>query len=421
MTSGLIPYTNTHEFTSDVDISSKRFWARSFAERELSFARLRATAPVSWHPPVESAEYFGETGFWAVTRADDIRTVSMNSQVFQSKYGITLTPSDPVRATAATFILTMDPPEHGMYRRLIKSAFTPRAIKQIADRIAVNASAIVDDMLDAREFDFVEQCSMRLPLSTVSDIVGVPESERAGVAHAAESLVGGAGVGDLPSEKMDEALLTALLHLFQTGAALAAHRRTTPGDDLMTNLVEADIDGHRLTDDEIGAFMVLISVAGNDTTKQTTSWSALALSQRRQQRDWLLEDFDGLIGSSVEEFVRFASPVIQFTRTAAEDTVLGDAQISAGDKVAIFYCSGNRDETIFERADEFDLSRPRVPHLGFGGGGAHFCLGSGVARTQLSSMFQQLLKRIPDLQLGEPELLESNFINGISKLPAAVS
>ena len=206
----------------------------------------------------------------------------------------------------------------------------------------------------------------------------------------------------------------------QRHPGVVVRRRRKPSDDLMTNLVQAEIDGARLTDDDIGDFLVLISVAGNDTTKQTTTRVALALHEHPEQRDWLMADFDGRIVQAAEEFVRYASPVMQFTRTAAADTELNGIPIASGDKVALFYCSGNRDNSVFVDPEKFDLSRPRTPHVGFGGGGPHFCLGNGVAKTQLRALFRQLLTRVPHIEFGEPQPLMSNFINGIVRLPAYI-
>ncbi|HKS98740.1 MAG TPA: cytochrome P450 [Rugosimonospora sp.] len=414
-------FATDHPLTTGVDISSATFWEHPFDVREASFARLRAEAPVSWHKPTQWYEPHDQKGFWAVTRAADIRAVSLDSAVFPSRYGVTLDPLNPDLATAASFFLTMDAPDHTRYRRLISMAFTPKAVAQITDRIEQNARSIVDGIIGAGDIDFVEACASRLPMETVSDIVGVPASQRERAALAAERLVGGADVPhDAPMDRVYAMLADEMFYLFGLGQELAAHRRAHPQDDLLTNLVSAEIDGHRLSDDDIGAFLVLLSVAGNDTTKQTTSISMLRLQANPDQRDWLLADFPGRIGTAVEEFVRHTSPVLQFARTAARDTQLGGVEISAGDKVVLFYCSANRDESVFCDPMRFDLSRSPNPHLGFGGGGAHFCLGNGVARTQLRAIFRELLTRVPRIDFGEPVHLVSNFINGIVSLPAHI-
>ena len=209
-------------------------------------------------------------------------------------------------------------------------------------------------------------------------------------------------------------------YLYSLGADLAHHRRAHPSDDLLTNLVNAEVDGQQLTDDDIGAFMVLFTVAGNDTTRNTTSLTAVAFDRNPDQRAYLLEDFDGRIMPAVEEFVRHGSPVMQFTRTALVDTELGGQQIAQGDKVCIFYCSGNRDEGVFDRPGDFDVSRPKNPHVGFGGGGPHFCIGAGLARSQLRAIMGELLTRVPDIEVGEPEFAAGNFIRVVNQLPVHV-
>jgi len=419
--SGVTAYSNEHEFTTDVDISSTDFWyGQSFNQRDKSFARLRAEAPVSWHRPMQVSYPTDERGFWAVTRAADIAEASMNAEVFQSKYGISLDAVPPFRPRASTFFLTMDAPEHSRFRGLVSAAFTPKAIRRITDRIEMTARDIVDQLVGAGDIEFVSACSSQLPLATVSDIVGVPVSLRRRVAAAAENLAGGGQTATLPPEQRLEFIQAQWDFLHQVGADLAAHRRAHPGEDLMTDLVQAEIDGVRLSDDDIGEFMILMSVAGNDTTKQTTTRAALALQADPAQRAWLMEDFEGRIMGAIEEFVRYASPVMHFARTAARDTTLGGVNVSAGDKVLLLYCSGNRDESVWPSPGVFDLGRTKAPHVGFGGGGPHFCLGNGVAKTQLRAIFRELLTRVPDVEFGEPKPLASHIFNGIEALPAYV-
>jgi cytochrome P450 len=206
--------------------------------------------------------------------------------------------------------------------------------------------------------------------------------------------------------------------LRHTAMEIARDRRRNPKDDLMTSIVQAEVEGNRLTDDQIGGFMILLSTAGNDTTKQTTTQAVWALSRNPDQKRWLIEDFDGRINSSIEEFVRFATPVLDFARTVVTETAVAGTTLRAGDKVGIFYCSANRDESKFERPHEFLLGRSPNPHVGFGGGGVHYCLGNAVAKTQLRSMFRELLTRVPNMEVGEPEwLLPNSFVNGIRRLP----
>lgn len=408
---------------SAVDISSAAFWAQPFEVRDESFARLRRTGSLTWHDPLETAgaDTSAGNGFWAATSVKDISAVSKNHHVFSSEQGVNLAPTPAEITEASAFFLAMDPPRHTMYRRIVAAAFTPRAIAQLADQIATRARAIVSDLVGAGDVDFVAHCSARLPMQTVCDLIGVPPSEREEVRRAADEFIGGFDPAVLPAGLTPlEFILGRAHHLHGIGAELAAHRRQHPADDLMTNLVQATVDGHSLTDEEIGAFLVLMSVAGNDTTKQTTSWAMLALDRNPAQRAWLAEDVEGRIAAAVEEFVRYATPVSFFARTASEDIEYEGVTIRAGDKVGLFYCSGNRDESVFDDPHRFELRRQRAPHVGFGGGGIHYCLGAGIARMQLRCIFEEILAQLRTVEVGEPELLASTFIRGIRRLPVHI-
>jgi cytochrome P450 len=214
-----------------------------------------------------------------------------------------------------------------------------------------------------------------------------------------------------------EVLVESQMYIHQVAGALAAERREHPGDDLFSSLVTAEVDGDRLSDADIAAFFVLLAVAANDTTRQTTSHAMKALTDFPDQRAWLREDFENRIGTAVEEFIRWASPVMTFRRTAATDFELGGQEILAGEKVVMFYPSGNWDTEAFEHPERFDLSRNPNPHVGFGGGGVHFCLGAHVARAQLRAIFAELLAQLPDIQAGDPAYVPSNFIHGIRSMP----
>jgi cytochrome P450 len=409
-----------HEQTIDVDISSDAFWARSFEERDESFARLRREAPVSWHPPTEFPFPHEEAGFWAVVKNEDINTVSRQTHRFGSRFGVGLDPMPLDLMRSLSFFLMMDAPEHARYRALVTAAFTRRQVQLIDDQIRSAAREVVDDFIGAGEVDFVERCASLLPMRTIADMMGVPESERVAAARAGDAVIGRSdpSFGD-PTDPI-ATLIRAREYLYALGADLARHRRAHPSDDLLTNLVNAEVDGQRLTDDDIGAFMVLFTVAGNDTTRNTTSLTMVAFDRNPDQRTYLLDDFDGRIMPAVEEFVRHGSPVMQFTRTALVDTELGGQQIAQGDKVCVFYCSGNRDEEVFERPNDFDVSRAKNPHVGFGGGGPHFCIGAGLARSQLRALMGELLTRVPDIQVGEPEFAAGNFIRVVNTLPVYV-
>ncbi|MBN9097528.1 MULTISPECIES: cytochrome P450 [unclassified Pseudonocardia] len=407
----------------DLDISSLKFWAQPPAERDAVFAQLRRQQPVSWHRPAETELLPNgeDPGFWALTRNADIVAVSRNAEVFASGQefgGVMLedVPEDVLEA--AHSILAMDAPRHAKQRKLISSVFTPRRVAKIEEQIRAQARGIVDTIAPLGEIDFVEQVSARLPVWTISEMIGIEEADRDRVAAAANAMVSWNDAEFVGDGDAMGVLLDALMTLHTTAFGLVEARRAEPRDDLITALVQAEIDGEQLTEEEIASFFVLLCVAGNDTTRQTSTHAILALQEFPDQKAALLADFDGRIGTAVEEFVRWASPVMTFRRTARVDVTIGDQHIRAGEKVALFYRSGNFDETAFEAPERFDVTRSPNPHVGFGGGGPHFCLGSHLARMQLSALFGELLTRLPDLTVGEPEYLAGNFINGIKRLPA---
>lgn len=403
-----------------IDLSSRAFWSTTAADRERSFAVLRAERPVSWHPPVEDALMPDpdDPGYWAVTRRADIATVSRNNEVFLSGRGVMFENVPVELLEASQSFLAMDPPRHTKLRKLVSAAFTPRQIRRVEDSIRANARAIVEELRAAGSgADFVEHCAKQLPIRTLSDMVGIPESERERVAHAADALVSWADPIYLDGRHPLEVLLENQGYLHQIAGALAAERRDHPGEDLFSGLVNAEVDGDRLTDAEVAAFFVLLSVAANDTTRQTTSHAMKALTDFGDQRAWLLEDFDNRIGTAVEEFVRWASPVMTFRRTAATDFELGGQAIRAGEKVVMFYPSGNWDTEVFDHPERLDLSRSPNPHVGFGGGGLHFCLGAHVARAQLRAIFAELLRQLPDIQAGDPAYVAGNFVHAIRSMP----
>ncbi|CKH64192.1 cytochrome P450 [Mycolicibacterium smegmatis] len=405
---------------SPFDITSHEFWSRPFAVRDETFAQLRAAEGLSWHQPLSTLFDVEEPGFWALTRRADIQFVSQHPELFTSAQGVALDPMPADVQKFATFFLMMDPPEHTVYRRLISSAFTPRNVRRIEEQIHANAVDVVDQLIGVGNVDFVEACSAQLPMRTISDMLGVPKADQPALAKAAEKLFSMSDDEYSSLEERAVATINEIMLISNTGVELAKFRRANPGDDLMTSIVNAEVDGHRLTDEEIGAFLILLASAGNDTTKQTTTHAMMALAAHPDQRDWLMADFDGRIGSAVEEFVRWATPVIQFARFATEDVEVAGQTIRAGEKVGLFYCSANRDEAVFTDPQRFDLSRSPNPHLGFGGGGPHFCLGNQLAKTELRNLFRELLTRLKTIEFGEPELLHSSFVHGIKRVPAYI-
>jgi cytochrome P450 len=403
-----------------VDLGYLDFWGLPAEQRDVVFAALRNEEHLSQHEPPEDILDLPDQGrrpYWAVVRYEDIRRISRDAKTFRSGDGVQFADAPPELLEASQSFLAMDAPRHTKLRGLVSSAFTPRQVARIEEGIRVNARRIVEEAAPTGGGDFVELVAKRLPLVTISDMIGVPEDDRERVVAAADVLVSAADpevFGDRPPvEVLGEALWT----LTEFATALAVHRETNPGDDLMTELVQAEVDGERLTHAEIAAFFVLLSVAGNDTTRHTTSHAMRALTLNPDQRALMLGDLDTVLPTAVEEFVRWASPVLTFRRTSTTEVELHGRRYPAGERFVLFYHSGNRDERAFEDAWRFDVTRNPNRHLGFGGGGPHYCLGASLARTQLHSIFGELLRVIPDIEAGEPELLRSSFIHGVKRMP----
>jgi cytochrome P450 len=405
-----------------VDLSSLEFWGTPMAERDASFAELRAHRPVSWHRPPEGMLMPGEDdpGFWAVVRHADIVHVSKNPKIFCSGQGVQFQDAPEEVLEASQSFLAMDAPRHTTLRKIVSAAFTPKQVRRIEDKIVERAEMIVDDLVDHGDGDFVQLVSKRLPMWTIYDLMGLPEEYQESVAEAADLLVAANDPGVQEEQGIDDPLevaSNALIALIGPGLELADARRSDPQDDLMTNLVQAEVDGESLTDEEIGAFFVLLSVAGNDTTRNTISSTARQLALHPDQRRLLQEDFAGRIGTAVDEFVRYATPVMTFRRTATRDAELHGASIRAGDWVVLFYGSGNRDERVFDDPMRFDITRSPNPHIAFGGGGPHYCMGTMLAKTQLRAVFSELVTRVPDLEVGPPVYLAGNFMQAITSMP----
>jgi cytochrome P450 len=406
--------------TPEFDLGSLEFWGRPAEERDRSFELLRRSAPISRHEPLEDILGLpaqGRMHYWAIVRYEDIRRISRDPASFRSSDGVQFADAPAEMLEASQSFLAMDAPRHSKLRGLVSSAFTPRQVARIESGIRVNAKLIIEDAATTGGGDFVELIAKRLPLQTISDMLGVPASDRERVMEAADTLVAASDPEVFGDREPIEVLGGALWTLTEFATELAKHREQHPGDDLMTALVQAEVDGERLTHAEIAAFLVLLSVAGNDTTRHTTSHAIRALTLHPAQRALLIEDLEARLPAAVEEFVRWATPVMTFRRTTTREVELHGQRLPPGEKVVLFYHSGNRDEGAFERPWEFDVTRSPNHHLGFGGGGPHYCMGASLARTQLSAIFGEMLRVIPDIDAGEPELLRSAFIHGIKRMP----
>jgi cytochrome P450 len=406
--------------TPEGDLGSLSFWGLSAQERDGYFQALRRDAPISRHEPPEDILGLPDQGrmhYWAIVRYEDIRRISRDPASFRSGDGVQFADAPPEMLEASQSFLAMDAPRHSKLRGLVSSAFTPRQVARIESGIRVNAKRIIEEAATTGGGDFVDLIAKRLPLQTISDMLGVPAADRERVMEAADTLIAASDPEVFGDRPPIEVLGGALWTLTEFATELAKHREQHPGDDLMTALVQAEIDGERLTHSEIAAFLVLLSVAGNDTTRHTTSHAMRALTLRPEQRALLIGDLDARLPAAVEEFVRWATPVMTFRRTTTKEVEIHGHTLPPGEKVVLFYQSGNRDESAFERPWEFDVTRTPNHHLGFGGGGPHYCMGASLARTQLTAIFGEIFSLIPDIQAGEPELLRSAFIDGIKRMP----
>jgi len=373
------------------------------------FDWLRAHAPVYRHPEPEGP------GFWAVTRYEEVRSVGRDSEVFSSARGINIsdTPADVDPGLGgAQMMLTMDPPGHTQFRRLLSREFTPRASRALAPRIGEWAGRFVDEVSERGECDVVSEIAGDLPSYVIAELLGLPLDdgrrlyEWTEILHSApESLPPGAG-------------RRALEGMLGYATRVIEAKRRRPGDDLATQLLQAEVDGRRLTDAEFQLFFLLLIDAGGDTTRNLVAGGMLALLEHPEQLARLRADPDRLLPSAREELLRWTSPVVYMRRTTTRATELAGVPIAAGDKVVLYYGSANRDAAAFAAPERLDIGRSPNHHVAFGGGGAHFCLGAHVARIEIDAMLREVLARLDGLELaGEPEWPDSNFISGPRRMP----
>ncbi|WP_375481343.1 cytochrome P450 [uncultured Mycobacterium sp.] len=398
------------------DISSLQFWSITAAEREKVFAELRRERPISWHRPVKNGlfEDPNDQGFWAVVRHAELVEVTRRHDDFVSGQGILFESMPQELLDIGQGFIAMDPPRHTKIRRLLTAAFTPKQMSRIEDHIIANARRIVDDIADKGEVDFVKEVSALVPMHNICDMVGIPEEHRKTIAYEAQFAGGWRDPNLMRGAEPLSRLLQAAATVRQIADELIAERRRAPKDDLLTALVQAEVDGERLSDDEISSFFNLLMIAGNDTTRQSTSHGMKALTDFPDQRAWLMQDLHGRMPTAVEETVRWASPIMTFRRTAARDCELGGQFITEGDKVVMFYASANFDPEVFDHPERLDLSRSPNKHVAFGGGGIHHCLGNQLARRQLAATFRELLSRLPDIHVvGDPVYGTGNFFHAV--------
>jgi methyl-branched lipid omega-hydroxylase len=403
------------------DISQWEFWTGDRAARAAAWRVLRDTPGLPFYPERTFADspFDPGPGYFAVTRHDDVWQASRRPELFCSGKGSNIVDLPQELNEFYGSMINMDDPKHFRLRSIVSKGFTPGHVGAVEEQVRSKAAALVDRMIadhPSREADLVSAFSGLLPLEIICSMMGIPPADTPQIFDWTNTIL---GVGDPEYGGAYERLMEVSLAIFAYAQALGEARRADPTDDITSALMTADVDGDRLSPQEFGSFFILLVVAGNETTRNAISHGVKALSDDPEQRHRWFADFDAHARTAVEEIVRWATPVIHFRRTVTADTSLGGQSLRAGDKVVLFYESANRDERVFERGDEFDITRPLQPaQVGFGAGGPHFCLGANLARREITVAFDEIRRRMPELRaVGEPDYLQSNFINGIKRLP----
>jgi cytochrome P450 len=407
----------------DFDLSDLEFWNGPREVREGAFLTLRDTPELVHFEErlLEDFPFPPGVGYYALARHDEIWHVSRNPKLFCSGQGSNIGDLPQEMNEFFGSMINMDDPQHFRLRSIVSKGFTPREITRVEGYVHDKAAAIVDRLLEqfpAKTCDFVEHVASALPLEIICDMMGIPSDDYAKIFGWTNTIL---GVGDPDFVTSYEDLMTQSLEMFMYAQALGEARRANPTDDITSVMMGAEVDGEQLTAQEFGSFFILLVVAGNETTRNAISHGMKALTDNPGQLDVLYGDYGTHSKTAIEEMVRWASPVIHFRRTATEDTKIAGQPIAAGEKVVMFYNSGNRDERVYDDPYTFDATRPVQPaQIGFGAGGPHFCLGANLARREMTVMFDELRRRLPSLRItGEPDYLQSNFINGIKRLECA--
>jgi cholest-4-en-3-one 26-monooxygenase len=379
------------------------------------FAQLRRHAPIWWNAQPTGSKGFGDGGFWAVTRHADVMDVSKNDKLFSSWENTALIRfDDHVDRDAIdmqrVIMLNTDPPHHTDMRRIVSRGFTPRAIASLRDTLAERARLIVAKALEEGTGDFVTDVACELPLQAIADLIGVPQEDRKKLFQWSNQMIGS------EDPEFAEAGAMAAMELIGYSMELAEARKASPRDDIISKLVTAQ-EGEALNSDEFGYFVVMLAVAGNETTRNAISHGMIAFMQHPDQ--WEL--FKATRPETMaDEVIRWATPITVFQRTATADTELGGVEIKKGQRVGLFYRSANFDEEVFDHPEKFDITRSPNPHLGLGGMGVHYCLGASLAKLEIEIIFNAIADAMPDIHTaGTPERLTSGWVNGIKKCPVA--
>jgi cholest-4-en-3-one 26-monooxygenase len=406
-TSGMPDIPAGFDFT-DPDLYAQRVPLAEFAE-------LRRTAPIWWAATEHRAKGFDDDGYWVVTRHADIVEISRNAEVFSTFENTAIAQFGPdmprERIELQRFVmLNMDPPKHTAQRGIISRGFTPRAINSLRDVLAERAQRIVAEALARGDGDFVNDVAVELPLQAISELLGVPQEDRRKIFAWSNQMIG-SDDPDLRGEVEPDA---AAFEMLGYSMALAEERTRCPMDDIVTKLVTATVDGESLSSDEFAFFVLLLAVAGNETTRNAISHGMNAFLDHPDQ--WELYK-QGRHRTAPDEIVRWASPIVVFQRTALQDIQVSGVDIAKGQRVAMFYSSANHDTEVFDHPERFDITRDPNPHLGFGGTGAHHCIGANLARLEIDLIFNAIADQMPNIsKVAEPRRLRSGWINGIKEL-----
>lgn len=405
----------------DTRLNSLEFWAKPRAYRHEAFTWLRNNEPISWNDPPDSLDpnLQNAKGFWSIVKHAHLREVSRNFEVFSSAEGVFID-DFPQLESMLSFIVT-DPPRHTELRNIVTVAFTPRNIRKMTDRIAGIVKGIVDDVAWRGEGDLCELITKEVPGQVFCSMLGITDREQ--IQYTMDAAEQFACWNDPEYAHIGSPLMVfadASMKLATLANELVPERMKNPGDDLLSWVAEAQYEGKKLNQDEVGVFFALLAAGANDTTRHAMA-SALDLFQHHpDQLTYLMEDFDGRVDNAVNEVLRLEPPLMHFRRTATQDYQLGDVTFKEGDKVVMWYIASNRDEDVFENPQKMDISRDdkHNPHQSFGAGGPHYCLGHILGREVLKAQMREIYHRMPNLEVGEPDLLLSNFMNGTKRLPA---
>ena len=405
----------------EIDLSAPEFWMRPWEEREGSFQTLRREKPISFHaePDTQGLVPRGP-GYWAVTRHADILRASREPALFCSSKGATSIPDMPVPFLEffGGFI-NMDDPKHIRQRKLVSVGFTKNRLARLDAEVETAAREAINAVIEKGECDFVRDLSAPFPIRIICEMMGIPRSQHPFVFEQTNVILGPGDPDNVPpGTDIATAIIGAGSALRQLMFDLTEHRKKSPTDDLTSVILHAEVDGDKLSQEDLASFFILLVAAGNETTRNAISHGMKALCDYPEQREVWKRDYAGVTKTAVEEIVRWASPVIFMRRTTTRPCELGGQKLDEGEKVVLFYNSGNRDEDAFEEPFRFDVRRSPNEHLGFGGPGPHFCLGASLARREIAIFFRQLFERMPDIEItSPPERLASNFIHGIKRMP----